>query len=101
MNITDFKINDMVQQKETAHGAFSLGKFNGVVVGFTVNSFGEPILSVDMTVRRLNGTTAATMVAEGYAPVDFTFGVFWHRISSIHPSNVVPFHDVTNLIEDS
>ena len=94
-DVTDFKINDMVQQAADPNIA-DRPKFNGVVTGFTVNSLGEPILLVDMTVRRVYGNT---MAAGGYEPVAFTHNEFWHRVSSIHPSGVVPFHDITNLME--
>jgi hypothetical protein len=96
-NVTDFKINDMVQQADNPNIA-GRTKFNGVVTGFTVNSLGEAILLVDMTVRRVYGNT---MAAGGYEPVAFTHNEFWHRISPIHPSGVEPFHDITNLMEDS
>jgi hypothetical protein len=95
-DVTDFKINDMVQQADNPNIS-GRTKFNGVVTGFTVNSIGEPILLVDKTVRRVYENN---MGAGGYEPVAFTYNEFWHRISPIHPNSVVPFHDITNLMED-
>jgi hypothetical protein len=92
-DVTDYKINDMVQQASN-HAII----FNGVVVGFTVNSIGEPILLVDMTVHKTN---AVGMEESGYERVAHTYNTFWHRISPIHPSNVIPFYDINNLVEDS
>ena len=97
-DVTDFKINDMVQQVN--HPSFAdRPKFNGVVVGFTVNSIGEAILLVDMMERR--DTTVETMEAAGFEPVKFTHNAFWHRVTPMHPSSVDPFHDTNNLVEDS
>jgi hypothetical protein len=101
-DVTYFKINDMVQQRDQSDRAFTDGfgetRFNGVIVGFTVNSIGEAILLVDMIKRR--DESVATMEAQGWQPVDITFNAFWHRISSIHPSAVEPFHDANNLVMD-
>jgi hypothetical protein len=93
-DVTDFNINDMVQQTDCA----IWGKFNGVVVGFTVNCVGEPILLVDVTVRK---TDAIGSVDAFYTPVKFTNDEFWHRITPMHPKNAVHFHDINNLVMDS
>jgi hypothetical protein len=87
----------MVQQADNPNIA-GRTKFNGAVVGLTVNVLGEAILLVDMTVRRVYKTN---MEALGYERVDPIHNEFWHRIAPMHPGNVVPFHDITNLMEDS
>ena len=91
--VTDFKINDMVQQCQMSRRT----KFNGVVVGFTVNLIGEAILLVDMMERR--DTTVEIMEADGFEPVKFTDNAFWHRITPMHPHSIDPFHDINNLVE--
>jgi hypothetical protein len=89
-SIKDFKFGDFVQST-FGHSP----TFVGNIVGVTVNPAGEPIFSIEITVRKFVSTQ--DMIALGFSPVDGTAKKFWKRAGGMHPSMIVPINKNVTL----
>lgn len=89
-SIKDFKTGGFVQSTPNHSPSFV-----GHIVGITVNPIGEPILSLNMTVRKF--LSDEDMRELGFVPVDDTVKKFWQRTGGMHVTNVEPLDQSKNL----